>query len=158
AAGLIDAPGALPRPGMASIHGAPVSGAGSGTIAAPLARGGDGTLGVTAMTMALTRRRMVEEPVSQLAIWARRLAIFALLVAVLAIGIEQWGALEIIPVLVTFGAALALAVLATLVAVAAFITLWRNGGPGAGAAITGLIISLMLLGYPGYLGYLAYTL
>jgi uncharacterized protein (DUF1499 family) len=42
--------------------------------------------------------------------------------------------------------------------VAAFIMLWRNGGPGAGAAITGLIISLMLLGYPGYLGYLAYTL
>ena len=35
-------------------------------------------------TMALTRRRMAEEPVSQLAIWARRLAIFALLVAVLA--------------------------------------------------------------------------
>jgi uncharacterized protein (DUF1499 family) len=110
------------------------------------------------MTMALTRRRMAEEPVSQLAIWARRLAIFALLVAVLAIGIEQWGALEIIPVLVTFGAALALAVLAILVAVAAFVMLWINGGPGAAAAITGLIISLMLLGYPGYLGYLAYAL
>jgi len=73
------------------------------------------------MTMALTRRRMIEEPPSQLAIWARRLAIFSLLVAVLAIGIEQWGALEIIPVL-------------------------------------GVIISLMLLGYPGYLGYRAYTL
>ena len=68
------------------------------------------------MTMALTRRRVLEEPVSQLAVWARRLAIFSLLVAVLAIGIEQWGGLEIIPVLVTFGAALALAVLAILVA------------------------------------------
>jgi uncharacterized protein (DUF1499 family) len=110
------------------------------------------------MTMALTRRRMIEEPPSQLAIWARRLAIFSLLVAVLAIGIEQWGALEIIPVLVTFGAALALAVFAILVAVAAFVMLWINGGPGAGAAVTGVIISLMLLGYPGYLGYRAYTL
>jgi uncharacterized protein (DUF1499 family) len=108
--------------------------------------------------MALTRRRMIEEPPSQLAIWARRLAIFSLLVAVLAIGIEQWGALEIIPVLVTFGAALALAVFAILVAVAAFVMLWINGGPGAGAAVTGVIISLMLLGYPGYLGYRAYTL
>ena len=110
------------------------------------------------MTMALTRRRMIEEPPSQLAIWALRLAIFSLLVAVLAIGIEQWGALEIIPVLVTFGAALALAVFAILVAVAAFVMLWINGGPGAGAAVTGVIISLMLLGYPGYLGYRAYTL
>ena len=169
AAGLIRAPqghapwGPLPRPEMAFIAmDAPVSGGRvSGTIAASLRKvrgAGDGTLGVTAMTMALTRRRMAEEPLSQLAIWARRLAIFALLVAVLAIGIEQWGALEIIPVLVTFGSALALALLAILVAIAAFVMLWINGGPGAGAAITGVVISLMLLGYPAYLGYLAYTL
>jgi len=110
------------------------------------------------MTMALTRRRMYDEPLSQLAIWARRLAIFAVVVAVLAIGIEQWGALEIIPMLVTFGASLALAVLAIMVAVAAFVMLWINGGPGAGAAITGVFIAVLLLGYPAYLGYLAYTL
>jgi uncharacterized protein (DUF1499 family) len=119
---------------------------------------GDGIAGVTAMTMALTRRRMIEEPPSQLAIWARRLAVFSVVVAVIAIGIEQWGALEIIPMLVTFGAALALAVFAIVVAVAAFVMLWVNGGPGFGAAITGFIISLMLVGYPIYLGYLAYTL
>jgi uncharacterized protein (DUF1499 family) len=113
---------------------------------------------VNAMTMALTRRRMFDEPPSQLAIWSRRLAVFAVLVAVLAIGIEQWGGLEIIPMLVTFGAALALAVLAILVAIAAFVMLWINGGPGAGAAITGSLIALLLLGYPAYLGYLAYTL
>jgi uncharacterized protein (DUF1499 family) len=110
------------------------------------------------MTMALTRRRMFDEPPSQLAIWARRLAIFAVVVAVLAIGIEQWGALEIIPMLVTFGAALALAVVAILVAVAAYVMLWINGGPGIGAAVTGTVIALLLLGYPAYLGYLAYTL
>jgi uncharacterized protein (DUF1499 family) len=110
------------------------------------------------MTMVLTRRRAVEEPVSQLAIWSRRLAIFSLLVAVLAIGIEQWGGLEIVPVLVTFGAALALAGLAILVAIAAYVMLWINGGPGIGAAVTGTIISVALLGYPSYLAYLAYTL
>jgi uncharacterized protein (DUF1499 family) len=120
--------------------------------------GWDGIFGVTTMTMALTRRRVLEEPVSQLAVWARRLAIFSLLVAVLAIGIEQWGGLEIIPVLVTFGAALALALLALLVAAAAFVMLWINGGPGIGAAVTGFFISSALLGYPAYLGYRAYTL
>jgi len=60
--------------------------------------------------------------------------------------------------LVTFGASLALAVLAIMVAVAAFVMLWINGGPGAGAAITGVFIAVLLLGYPAYLGYLAYTL
>src|SRR5258707_9918218 len=110
------------------------------------------------MTMALTRRRMVEEPVSQLAIWARRLAIFSLLVAVLAIGIEQWGALEIIPVLVTFGAALALALLAMLVAFAAFIMLWLNGGPGVGAAVYGPNSSPAPLGQPRLFGFPAHSL
>jgi uncharacterized protein (DUF1499 family) len=110
------------------------------------------------MSMALTRRRMFDEPPSQLAIWARRLAIFAVVVAVLAIGIEQWGGLETIPMLVTFGSSLALALMAVIVAGAAFVMLWINGGPGAGAAITGAVISLLLLGYPVYLGYLAYTL
>jgi uncharacterized protein (DUF1499 family) len=61
-------------------------------------------------------------------------------------------------VLVTFGAALALAALAILVAIAAFVMLWINGGPGIGAAISGAVISVALLGYPGYLAYLAYTL
>ncbi len=110
------------------------------------------------MSMALTRRRMFDEPPSQLAIWARRLAIFAVVVAVLAIGIEQWGGLETIPMLVTFGSSLALALMAIIIAVAAFVMLWINGGPGAGAAITATVIGLLLLGYPVYLGYLAYTL
>jgi uncharacterized protein (DUF1499 family) len=110
------------------------------------------------MSMVLTRRRMFDEPPSQLAIWARRLAIFAAVVAVLAIGIEQWGGLETIPMLVTFGSSLALAFLAVVVAGAAFVMLWINGGPGAGAAVTATVISLMLLGYPAYLGYRAYTL
>jgi uncharacterized protein (DUF1499 family) len=110
------------------------------------------------MSMALTRRRMFDEPPSQLAIWARRLAIFAVVVAVLAIGIEQWGGLETIPMLVTFGSSLALALMALIIAGAAFVMLWINGGPGAGAAITATVIGLLLLGYPVYLGYLAYTL
>jgi uncharacterized protein (DUF1499 family) len=110
------------------------------------------------MSMALTRRRMFDEPPSQLAIWARRLAIFAVVVAVLAIGIEQWGGLETIPMLVTFGSSLALALFALIIAGAAFVMLWINGGPGAGAAVTATVIGLLLLGYPVYLGYLAYTL
>jgi len=110
------------------------------------------------MTMVLNRRRAFEEPPSRLAMWSRRLAVFSLAVAVLAIVIEQADLLEIVPVLVTFGAALVLAALAVLVAFAAFVALWQNGGAGLGQAVTAVLIGVGLLAYPGYLGYQAYTL
>lgn len=110
------------------------------------------------MTLALSRRRAIEEPPSRLAIWARRLAVFSLVVALLAIVIERADLLEIVPVLVTFGAALVLALLAILSALAAFVALWRNGGPGFGQALTAILIGVGLLAYPGYLGYKGYTL
>ena len=80
------------------------------------------------MVIALSRRRAFQEPPSRLAFWARRLAVFSLVVVVLAVVIARADLLEIGPVLVTFGAALALAVLAILFALAAFVVLWRNGG------------------------------
>jgi uncharacterized protein (DUF1499 family) len=110
------------------------------------------------MAITLNRRRMFEEPRSRLAVWSRRLAVFALIVALLAIGIERADLLEIVPVMVTFGAALVLAALAVLVAFAAFIGLWHNGGKGFGQALVAMVIGAGLLGYPGYLGYLPYTL
>jgi uncharacterized protein (DUF1499 family) len=110
------------------------------------------------MAMAFGRRRAFEEPPSRLALWSRRLAVFSLAVALLAIVIEQADLLEIVPVLVTFGAALVVAALAVLVAFAAFVSLWQNGGAGLGQAVTAVLIGMGLLAYPGYLGYQAYTL
>jgi len=113
---------------------------------------------MTVMTMALLRRRAIEEPPSRLAIWARRIAVFSLAVALLAIAIARADLFEIVPVLVTFGAALALALLAILVAVASFVMLWLNGGRGFAQAMTAVLIGIALLAYPGYLGYKAYSL
>ena len=110
------------------------------------------------MTMAMYRRRALEEPPSRLAIWSRRIAVFALAVVLLAIIIARADLLETEPVLVTFASALLLAALAILVAFASFVTLWINGGPGFGQAVLALFISVALLAYPGYLGYKAYTL
>jgi uncharacterized protein (DUF1499 family) len=106
----------------------------------------------------MPRRRIYEAPTSRLAIWARRLAIFSLPVALLAIIIERAGLLEIVPVLVTFGASLALAAAAVLVALAAMVVIWIDGRDGAGYAFTALAIGLMLLAYPAYLGVKAYRL
>jgi len=110
------------------------------------------------MSMVMSRLRALEEPPSRLAVWARRIAVFSLAVAALAIIIERADLLEIIPVLVTFGAALALAILAILLAFASFVALWINGGPGFAQAITAVLIGVGLLGYPGYLAYKGYRL
>jgi hypothetical protein len=106
----------------------------------------------------MQRRRLVEQPRSQLALWARRLAIFSLPVALLAIIVARAGLFEAQPVLVTFGAALTLAGLAILLAIAALIGIWIDGRAGAGYALAALFVSFALLGYPAYLGYKAYRL
>ena len=96
-----------------------------------------------------------DEPKSRLAAWSGRLALFGLAVAALSIIIVRSGLLEIIPALATFGAALVLAAVAILFSFAGFIVIWRQGLSGLGSAILGLIVGLMLLGYPGYLAYRA---
>ena len=99
-----------------------------------------------------------DEPISRLAAWSRRFALFALAVAVLSIIILRSGLLEIVPALATFGAALVFAGLSILFAFGAFITIWRQGLAGLGYAILGLFLSLALLAYPAYLGYRASVL
>jgi Protein of unknown function (DUF1499) len=96
-----------------------------------------------------------EEPMSRLAAWSSRLALFALAVAALSVIIVRSGLLEIVPALATFAAALIFAGAAVLLSFAAFIVIWRQGLSGLGSAVLGLILGLVLLAYPGYLGYRA---
>ena len=103
-------------------------------------------------------RRIAEEPASRLAIWARRLAVFSLAVAALAIIIERAGLLEIVPVLSTFAAALVMAAIGVLLGVAALVPIWRHGIEGVGAALSAIVIGVGLLAYPAYLGTKAYRL
>jgi len=99
-----------------------------------------------------------EEPKSRLAVWSGRCGWFALAVAALSIVILRSGMLEIEPSLATFGAALVFAALAILLAFASFVTIWRQGLSGLSSAVLGLFIGILLLAYPGYLGYRATTL
>src|SRR3569623_527644 len=106
----------------------------------------------------MLRRPFVDEPTSPLAIWSARLAWFALAVAALSVIIVRSGLLEIGPAIATFGAALAFAAGAVLLALASFIAIWRNGSPGLGRALTALLLGEVLLSYPAYLGLRAYKL
>lgn len=102
--------------------------------------------------MSMARRSLQDEPMSKVAVWSARLALFALAVAALSIIIVRSGLLELVPALATFAAALVFAGLAILFAFAAFVVIWRQGLPGLGRALLGLFLGLALLAYPAYLG------
>jgi uncharacterized protein (DUF1499 family) len=106
----------------------------------------------------MARRYVHSEPTSRLAIWARRMAAFAFAASFLAVVIVRSGLLEIQPALATFGGALVIAVVALLLALAAFVVIWLEGLAGMGAALAAMLMSLALLAYPAYLGLKAYRL
>jgi uncharacterized protein (DUF1499 family) len=101
----------------------------------------------------MTRGPIFDVPMSRLAAWSARLAWFSLAVAVLSIIIVRVGMLEIGPALATFAASLIFAALAILLALASFVTIWRQGLSGIGRAVGALLLGLLLLAYPGYLAY-----
>ena len=106
----------------------------------------------------MARRRLPDEPYSKLAIWARRFALFSVVAALLAIIIVRSGIIEVVPGLVTFGGALAVAAVAILLALMSFVTIWRLGLRGLGYSVLAILIGGALLAYPSYLGYKAYKL
>ena len=106
----------------------------------------------------MARRRIIEQPTSRLAIWSLRIALFSLLTTVIAVIVVRSGALEIVPALSTLGGALALAVVAILLAFGAAISIWRDGVGGIGQSFAGLLIGLVLIAYPLYVGVKAYKL
>lgn len=101
---------------------------------------------------------MADDPMSQLALWARRLALFSLVAALVSIIIVRSGLLEIVPALATFAGALVFALAAMVLAVAAIVVIWREGLAGFRSALLALAIGAGLLAYPAYLAIKAYRL
>jgi uncharacterized protein (DUF1499 family) len=106
----------------------------------------------------MRRRILNDQPVSRLAIWARRLALFSLAATFVAIIIVRSGALDIVPALSTLGGALVLACVAILLALASGVVIWRDGIGGGRYAAAALFIGCALIAYPAYLGLKAYRL
>ncbi|MBN9599007.1 MAG: DUF1499 domain-containing protein [Afipia sp.] len=93
------------------------------------------------------------EPMSALASWARRLAVFALVAAVVSTLIVRFGFLDFKPALMTFLGALAFAGLSILVSLAAFAAIWQNGSRGMTRILMALLLDILILAYPAYLAY-----
>jgi hypothetical protein len=106
----------------------------------------------------MRRQLFTEAPVSRLAVWARRIALFSLAATFIAVIIVRSGALDIVPALSTLAGALVLACIAILLAFGAGIVIWRQGVGGGRQAVTALIIGAVLIAYPLYLGVRAFRL
>ena len=106
----------------------------------------------------MARRRIADEPTSRLAIWARRCAFFSFTATVLAVVIVRSDILEPVPAIATLAGALLFALFGIALAFGAFVVIWKDGINGAGYAFSAIAIALVLIAYPGYLGYRAYTL
>ncbi|HYA80822.1 MAG TPA: DUF1499 domain-containing protein [Methylocystis sp.] len=104
------------------------------------------------------RRRLPPEPVSNAALWSRRVAYFAATVAVLAVALARAKALAPAAALATLGAAVALALAALLLFSAACVAIWRVGARGIGDAAAGFMVAALTLAYPGYLAFEALRL
>jgi uncharacterized protein (DUF1499 family) len=97
------------------------------------------------------RRLTLELTPSRAALWSRRLALFALAVVLFGVLLGRFGRIEPQAALAVLGAGLSLALVAVACALAAFAIIWRDGRPGAGAAVGGFLLALLLLAFPTYL-------
>jgi uncharacterized protein (DUF1499 family) len=97
------------------------------------------------------RHFIIEEPYSTAAIWCRRLALFAVVVAGIGIALARLGIVDPLSGVSVLAAALLVACVAGLFGGAAFVIIWRTGRRGVGVTLAGLFLVACLLALPAYL-------
>jgi Protein of unknown function (DUF1499) len=94
---------------------------------------------------------------SRQARWSRRLGIFAVPVAVLTTLLHRFVGLETTAGLVLFGVAVALALVALILGIGAFVVIWSRGFRGTAQALVGVFFALLVLAWPAWrVSHLAY--
>lgn len=97
------------------------------------------------------RRLVRDEPTTRVAIWGRRAALFALMLAIIAVATVRLRTVEPEAGLAVLTAALVFAVAAIPLAFAALVVIWRTGMRGARIALSGFFLAIVILAYPGFL-------
>jgi uncharacterized protein (DUF1499 family) len=96
--------------------------------------------------------------ISSLAIWSRRIALFAFIIAALGIYLARSGRVPLIQTIPVLGSAFFLSIIAIICAVFSFIIIWKTGISGLKSAYLGFFLSTLLLIYPTYLVLKAFSL
>ncbi len=103
-------------------------------------------------------RRYPAEPLSPLAPWSRRLGWAAVALALISIAGVRFGGVQPLNGLVVLGFAIGAAALAAVSGLGALWTIWARGGPGAGVAVRGFLLAVLVLAPVGWFGALALRL
>lgn len=83
--------------------------------------------------------------------WSRRLATFAIPLAILTTALHRFDALDTPIAVLLLNVALGIAILALMLAVLGLMGIWRHGGRGTGNAFMGLAFAAALLAWPAWL-------
>ncbi len=97
------------------------------------------------------RRLILEEPWSAAALWSRRLALFALTVGAISVGLARTGLVDVMAVLAVFGSAVIVCCIGLLLGGAGSVVIWRTGRRGVGSIVGAGFLSVLLLAYPLWL-------
>jgi uncharacterized protein (DUF1499 family) len=96
-------------------------------------------------------RQIPEEPVSNVAVWCRRLGLFSVPVAAIAVALARAHAVEPQASLAVIGGAILVALIALLLFFAACVIIWQTGRRGLGDALIGCLLAALTLAYPAFL-------
>lgn len=96
----------------------------------------------------IRRRLYAEIRISKLAIWSWRFAAFSLPVFLFAILLHRIGAVEYWTANVLLAASLAIAAIASALAMAALVVIWNEGLKGLGSAVLALFVGVGVLALP----------
>lgn len=103
----------------------------------------------------MLRRRLAPEPFAEAADRSRFCASFGAALAVIAVVLGRSGAVDPRGTLAVLGFALLFAVLAIGLALWAAVVIWRTGRRGTARALASLVIAAAVLAYPAYLASVA---
>jgi len=92
----------------------------------------------------------MDEPFARSAVWSKRLGLFAIPVALIAVFAQRTGRLDYVSAITALGSAMVLAVLAVILALIALSVIWVRGNRGAGAAAVGALAGILVLAGPFY--------
>jgi uncharacterized protein (DUF1499 family) len=110
------------------------------------------------MYMSYFYKNLKSFQISSLALWSRRIALFAFVIAAFGIYLARSGKVPFIQAISVLGSAFFLSMIAIICAVFSFIIIWKTGISGLKSAYLGFFSSILLLIYPIYLVLKAFSL